>query len=91
MLKITEQLLLSSQKLKWILGGIFLPSSCHGKSPSQGFPFLTLCQTVTNDINLRSQQKDYHQQVLNAHLQKLGSYIKVSIPLEIWLLDLGPV
>ena len=31
------------------------------------------------------------QQVLSTHLQKLGSYIKVSTPLEIWLLDLGPV
>ena len=73
MLQITEQLLLSSQKLKWIIGGIFLPPSCYSKSPSQGLPFLSLGQTVTNDINLRSQHKDYHQQVLNNHLQKLKS------------------
>ena len=58
MLEITEQLLSSSQKLKWMIGGIFLPPSCHGKSPSQGLPFLALRKTVTNDINLRSQHKD---------------------------------
>ena len=94
MFEITEQLLLNSQKLKWnIIGDIFLSTSSHAKSPSQGLPFLSLCQTVTNDINLRSQHNvnDYHQQVLNMHLQKLGSYIKVSKALEIWLLDLGPI